>query len=71
MNLEIGPVAAQFPEKAKINGIFVAVWRASPLAVVLVGSQSPTPRHSSLSLIVLLSLEGRSVGAQSDDSKKA
>ncbi len=26
MNVEIGTVAAQFPEKEYINGIFVAVW---------------------------------------------
>jgi hypothetical protein len=27
MNVEIGTVHAQFPEKENINGIFVAVWR--------------------------------------------
>jgi hypothetical protein len=50
MNLEIGTEAAQFSEKEYINGIFVAVWRACPLAVVSFGSLSPSPLHSSLSL---------------------
>jgi hypothetical protein len=30
MNVQIGTVAAQFPEKEYINGIFIAVWPLFP-----------------------------------------
>jgi hypothetical protein len=34
MYVEIGTEAAQFPEKEYINGIFLAVWGGSALAVL-------------------------------------
>ncbi len=43
MNVEIGPEAAQFPEKEYINVIFVAVWWF--FCVVVQAGQSRVRRH--------------------------
>jgi hypothetical protein len=44
-------VAAQFPKKGiQTWNFFVALWRDYSLVVVLFGSQTPSPCHSSLSL---------------------